>query len=124
PRIEQVDVLAHRLPPDDLQDVTKGLLLTFRAKQGQEEAVAAFLRAAREDVEEEPATRAWFALQLDAQHFRIFDVFGDGEGRFAPLPGHIPRELAKPSPPLLGGMPETHLLDVLAVPSRSPPVAG
>ena len=122
PRLGQLDVLAHRLPPDDLQDITKGLLLTFKAKEGNEAAVAAFLRSALSHVEEETGTRAWFAIQIDAQHFGIFDVFRDNEGRFAHLTGHVPRELAKHALTLLGGVPEVHLLDVVAVTSRSPSV--
>jgi quinol monooxygenase YgiN len=122
PRLGQLDVLAHRLPPDDLHDITKGLLLTFKAKQGNEAAVAAFLRNALRYVEAESGTRAWFAIQLDAQHFGIFDVFRDNEGRFAHLTGHVPRELARHALTLLGSVPEMHLLDVVAVSSRSPPV--
>ena len=122
PRLGQLDVLAHRLPPDDLQDITKGLLLTFKARQGNEEAVAAFLRNALHFVEAETGTRAWFAIQLDAQHFGIFDVFRDNEARFAHLTGQVPRELARHALTLLGSVPEMHLLDVVAVTSRSPPV--
>lgn len=118
PRLGHFDVLAHRLPPDDLQDITKGLLLTFKAKEGNEAAVAAFLRGALPYVEEETGTRAWFAFQLDAQHFGIFGVFRDNEGRFAHLTGHVARELARHALNLLGSVPEVHLLDVVAVSSR------
>jgi quinol monooxygenase YgiN len=122
PRLGQLDVLAHRLPPDDLQDITKGLLLILKARAGNEAALAAFLRNALQYVEAETGTRAWFAVQLDAQHFGIFDVFRDNEGRFAHLTGQVPRELARHALTLLGGVPEMHLLDVVAVSSRSPPV--
>jgi quinol monooxygenase YgiN len=122
PRIESVDVIAQRLPPDDLLDVTRGLLLSFKAREGNEAAVVQFLKDARGLVEEETGTRAWFALQFDAQRFGIFDVFADTGARFAHLAGHVPRELAKHALTLLGGMPEIHLLDVIAVTNRSPPV--
>jgi quinol monooxygenase YgiN len=122
PRIESVDVIAQRLPPDDLLDVTKGLLLTFKAREGNEAEVVQFLKDARALVEDETGTRAWFALQFDAQRFGIFDVFADAAARFAHLAGHVPRELAKHALTLLGGMPEIHLLDVVAVTNRSPPV--
>jgi len=124
PAIEPLEVLAQRLPPDDLQDITRGLLLTFKAKAGNEAAVAEFLRGARQYIEEETGTRAWFAFQSGAQHFGIFDVFADAGARFAHLAGHVPRELAKHALTLLGGMPEVHLLDVVCVTSRSPPVDG
>lgn len=122
PRVEQLEVLAQRLPPDDLQDITKGLLLSFRAKEGSEAQVAGFLRDARAFIEEETGTRAWFALQFDARHFGIFDVFADAGARVAHLAGHVPRELARHALTLLGGMPEVHMLDVVAVTNRSPPV--
>jgi quinol monooxygenase YgiN len=122
PHIEPVDVIAQRLPPDDLLDVTKGLLLTFKAREGNEAEVVQFLKDARALVEDETGTRAWFALQFDAQRFGIFDVFADAAARFAHLAGHVPRELAKHALTLLGGMPEIHLLDVVAVTNRSPPV--
>lgn len=120
PRVHAPDVLAQRLPPDDLQDVTRGLLLTFKAHEGNEAAVVQFLRDARGLVEEEPGTRAWFALQFDAGHYGIFDVFPDAGARFSHLAGHVPRELAKHALTLLGGVPEVHLLDVIAVTNRSP----
>lgn len=122
PRIEAIDLIAQRLPPDDLQDVTKGLLLTFRAREGNEAAVVRFLHDARGLVEEETGTRAWFALRFDAQRFGIFDVFSDSGARFSHLVGHVPRELAKHALTLLGGMPEVHMVDVIAVTNRSPPV--
>jgi quinol monooxygenase YgiN len=122
PRIDHLDVIAQRLPPDDLQDVTRALLLTFKAREGREAEVMQFLRDARGLVEAETGTRAWFALQFDAQRFGIFDVFADAGARFAHLAGHVPRELAKHALTLLGGMPEVHLLDVIAVTNRSPPV--
>ncbi len=67
-------------------------------------------------------TRAWFALQMDAQHFGIFDVFADSSARFAHLAGQVPRLFSKHALALLGGVPALHMLDVVAVTSRSPPV--
>ena len=120
PTIQRMDVLAFKLPnAGELTDVTKGLVLTFKAKQGHEEQVAQFLRDARSYVEAEPGTRAWFALQLGRDHFGIFDVFPDNSARFVHMTGHVPRELAKHALTLLGGMPEMHLLDVVAVSSGS-----
>jgi quinol monooxygenase YgiN len=120
PAIQQLDVLAWKLPnAGGLKDVTKGLVLTFKAKQGNEEQVAQFLRDARHYVDDEPGTRAWFALQLDAGHFGIFDVFPDNGARFAHMTGHVPRELAKYALTLLGGMPDMHLLEVVVVSHQS-----
>jgi quinol monooxygenase YgiN len=118
PDIQPVDVLAHKLPSGELDDVAKGLLLTFKAKTGHEAEVAAFLRDARRYVDEEPGTRAWFALQIGDRHFGIFDVFPDQGARFAHLTGHVPRELAKHAFSLLGGMPDMHMADVVVASSR------
>jgi quinol monooxygenase YgiN len=124
PKIQQMDVLACKLPnAGGLTDITSGLVLTFKARQGHEEQVAQFLRDAQHYVDDEPGTRAWFALQLDAGHFGIFDVFPDNGARFTHMTGHVPRELAKHALTLLGGMPDIHLLDVVAVSHQSTAVA-
>jgi quinol monooxygenase YgiN len=115
PRIQKLDVLAHKLPetaPD--QPNTKGLLLTFEAKEGHQQQVEQFLRDARPLVVDEPETVAWFAILTDDKQYGIFDVFPDHGGRFKHLTGHVPRELAKHALSLLGSVPDPDLLNVLA----------
>jgi len=115
PRIQKLDVLAHKLPetaPD--QPNTKGLLLTFAAKEGHQQQVEQFLRDARPLVLDEPETVAWFAILTDDNQYGIFDVFPDHGGRFKHLTGHVPRELAKHALSLLGSLPDPDLLNVLA----------
>ena len=115
PRIQKLDVLAHKLPetvPD--QPNTKGLLLTFEAKAGHQQQVEQFLRDARPLVLAEPETVAWFAILTDDNQYGIFDVFPDHGGRFKHLTGHVPRELAKHALSLLGSVPDPDLLNVLA----------
>lgn len=115
PEIQKLDVLAEKLPATaPAQANTKGLLLTFRAKSGNESVVEQFLRDARPLVEAEPDTTAWFAIHLDHGEYGIFDVFPDHGGRFKHLTGHVPRELAKHALSLLGGLPDPHLPNVLA----------
>lgn len=115
PRIQKLDVLAHKLPetapgePD-----TKGLLLTFEAKEGHAPEVEQFLRDARSFVLDEPETTAWFAIRTDDGKYGIFDVFPDNGGRFKHLIGHVPRELAKSALSLLGSVPDMEMLNVLA----------
>jgi quinol monooxygenase YgiN len=115
PRIERVDMLAHKLPatPVGVADA-KGLLLTFKAKSGREPQVEQFLRDAHPLVLEEAKTTAWFAVRLQNGEYGIFDVFPDNGGRFAHLTGHVPRELAKHTLSLLGSVPDMTMLDVLA----------
>jgi quinol monooxygenase YgiN len=115
PRIQQLSVLAHKLPSGPPSEpITKGLLLTLSAKSGKERDVEEFLRSAQPLVMEEPKTIAWFAIHLDNGQYGIFDVFPDNGGRVAHLTGHVPRELAKHSLSLLAGVPDMHMLDVLA----------
>ena len=116
PRIERVSLLAHKLPQGTREGltVTRGLLLTFKAKQGHEPQVERFLRDAQGLVEAEPGTTAWFALHLDGGEYGIFDVFPDNMARMSHLGGAVPRELAKHALSLLGGVPDMDMLQVLA----------
>jgi quinol monooxygenase YgiN len=115
PRIQKLDILAHKLPEGLLaQPNKKGLLLLFEAKEGHQQQVEDFWRGARSLVMEEPETTAWFAIHTDDDKYGIFDVFPDHGGRFKHLIGHVPRELAKHAISLLGSVPDPDLLDVLA----------
>lgn len=115
PRIQKLDILAHKLPEGLLaQPNKKGLLLLFEAKEGHQQQVEDFWRDARSLVMEEPETTAWFAIHTDDNKYGIFDVFPDHGGRFKHLIGHVPRELAKHAISLLGSVPDPDLLDVLA----------
>jgi quinol monooxygenase YgiN len=115
PQFQRLDLLASKLPRlgEDVA-LTKGLLLCFQARAGHAPQVEQFLIGALELVQQEAGTLAWFALRLEHGRYGIFDVFGDSGERFAHLVGQLPRELARHAFTLLGGMPEMHLLDVLA----------
>jgi hypothetical protein len=93
---------------------TKGLLLTFKAKGGNERIVENFLRDAMPMVQQEPKTSAWFAIHIDGDGYGIFDVFPDNGGRFSHLTGQVTRELALHALSLLGSMPDMALVDVIA----------
>ncbi len=54
--------------------VKVALLVRLEAKTGKEDDVANFLRSGFALVEEEPATVAWFAIQLGPTSFGIFDA--------------------------------------------------
>lgn len=116
PRIQRLSLLAHKLPQatEAGAGVTRGLLLTFKAKQGHEAQVERFLRDAQGLVEQEPGTTAWFALNLENGEYGIFDVFPDNMARLSHLGGAVPRELAKHGLSLLGGVPDMDMLQVLA----------
>lgn len=115
PAIQTFDVLASKLPDSLLTDAdTKALLLTFEAKEGHEKDAEAFLRGAQDMVEAEPDTTSWFALKLNDGKYGIFDSFPDNTSRFKHLIGRVPRQLAKKSPWLLGGLPDMEMLNVVA----------
>ncbi len=115
PEIQKIDVLASKLPssaPAELD--TKGILLTFKAKEGHEQEVIKFLQDAQPLAMEEEDTTAWFAISLGNNEYGIFDVFENNGGRLKHIAGQIPRELAKHSLTLLGSFPDMDLLKVTA----------
>ena len=61
--------------------VNLALFVRLEAKPGKEAGVAKFLRDGLAIVQEEPATTAWFAIQLGASTFGIFDAFSNEAGR-------------------------------------------
>ncbi|MBE5413465.1 hypothetical protein E3G39_005060 [Mycobacteroides abscessus] len=90
------------------------LSVTVHAKAGKEEDVAQFLRDARSIVEQEPDTRAWFALQFDESTFGIFDVFPDDAARQRHLSGGVGQALAAKGEELFSVEPNVQSIDLLA----------
>lgn len=114
PRMQQVEVLANKMPVTHAYPDTKGILLTFKPKSGHEREVEQFLLDAKPMVMEEPNTTAWFAIRTEEGEYGIFDVFPDNGARFVHLVGHVPRELAKQARTLLGSVPELEMVSVQA----------
>jgi quinol monooxygenase YgiN len=94
--------------------VKVGLLVRLEAKPGKERELAAFLRGGLPLAEAEPATVVWFALQLSANTFGIFDAFADEAGRAAHLAGQIAAALGQKAGELLASPPVIERVDVLA----------
>lgn len=117
PRTTRIDILANKMPKV-LENVTKGLVLRFKAKPGKEAEVAKMLRDCQLLVDKETGTLAWFANQYDESHFGTFAVFADNGARFAHLTGQIPRDLGMTGLALLGGAPEVHMVDVMTGTAR------
>ena len=88
--------------------------VTVRARAGQGRAVADFLRSAAGTVAAEPATAAWFAVQLGPTSFATFAAFADDAGRQAHLGGAVATGLTNRSADLLAGPPVVDQVDVLA----------
>jgi quinol monooxygenase YgiN len=61
--------------------VTVGFYVRIEAKPGKEEQVAARLRSALAEIEQEPATTVWLAIRLGPSTFAVVDAFPDEAGR-------------------------------------------
>jgi len=94
--------------------VTVGLWVPLEAKPDKGNAVRQFLEGGRAVVNEEPATTAWFAVQLGPTSFAIFDVFPDDAGRQAHLAGKVAAALMAQAPDLLATPPQINQLEVIA----------
>ncbi|HET6266551.1 MAG TPA: antibiotic biosynthesis monooxygenase [Acidobacteriota bacterium] len=94
--------------------VKVALLVRLEAKSGKEQDVANFLRGGLAIVQEEPATTAWFAIQLGPSTFGIFDAFPDDPARQAHLSGRVAAALMAKASELLAKPPVIEKVDVLA----------
>jgi quinol monooxygenase YgiN len=94
--------------------VRVGLLVRVQAKPGKEAEVVQFLANAQAIVDQEPDTRAWFAIQFDESTFGIFDVFPDDAGRQAHLAGGVGTALGERATELFTVSPAIESVDVLA----------
>jgi len=93
---------------------TKALFVRLEATPGKESEVAKFLRDGQALVQQEPATTAWFGIQLGPTTFGIFDAFPDDAGRDAHLSGRVAKALMEKTPELLAQPPKIEKADVLA----------
>jgi quinol monooxygenase YgiN len=94
--------------------VNVALFVRLEAKSGKESDVAQFLRDGLAIVEAEPATTAWFAIQLGPSTFGIFDAFPNEAGRQAHLAGRVAAALMARAPELFAKPPSIERVDVLA----------
>ena len=94
--------------------VKLALYVRLDAKPGKEQEVADFLRSGLPLVEEEPATVAWFGIQMGPATFGIFDAFPDEAGRQAHLSGKVAAALMAKAGDLLAKPPSIEKVDVLA----------
>jgi quinol monooxygenase YgiN len=97
------------------QNAKVGLFVRLEAKPGKEAEVAAFLAGALPLAQEERATSVWFAIQLGASTFAVFDAFPDEAGRQAHLSGRIASALMAKAGELLSSPPSIEKWDALAV---------
>jgi quinol monooxygenase YgiN len=94
--------------------VKTALYVHLEAKPGKEAEVQKFLESGLALANQEPATTAWFALDMGAGHFGIFDAFPDEAGRNAHLNGPIAAALMSKAADLLAKAPSISKVDILA----------
>lgn len=94
--------------------VTTALWVRLEAKPGKVAQVSAFLNGGLGLVQQEPATIAWFALQLGPTTFGIFDAFPDESGREAHLSGKVADALKANAADFFSEPPSINKVSVLA----------
>jgi quinol monooxygenase YgiN len=92
-----------------------GFLALLEAKEGKGGELGDLLRTGRELAVAEEGTVTWYAFQIDATHYGIFDTFTTEEGRSTHINGPIARALMKAAPELLASAPFIQPIDVVAV---------
>jgi len=97
---------------------TLALFVRLEAKPGKEADVASFLSGALPLVQQEPGTKAWYALRLGATTFGIFDTFAEESGRQAHLSGKVAAALMAKAPDLFAKAPVIERIDILAEKAR------
>jgi quinol monooxygenase YgiN len=91
------------------------LLVTFEAKAGMEEELAAFLKSALPLAQAEIGTLKWYVLRLSPSKFGIFDTFANDTDRLGHLSGSIAAALMEKAPDLLAGEPTIEQVELLTV---------
>ena len=94
--------------------VQVALLAWLEAKPGMEQELSDLLKSALPLAQDEPKTVTWYAWQIDASVFGIFDTFETEEGREAHLNGQIAAALMANAGRLLAKPPVIEKLTVLA----------
>ncbi|WPU94708.1 antibiotic biosynthesis monooxygenase [Mucilaginibacter sabulilitoris] len=90
------------------------LLVRLEAKPGKEQELSDFLKSALPLAQQETGTVNWYALQIGASTFGIFDTFETEAARDAHLNGPIAAALMAKAPELLSVSPAIEKVDILA----------
>lgn len=90
-----------------------GLLVTFTAKAGKQDQVAAILSNSLSVAVRESGTITWYAYRITDTKFGIFDTFNDEESRRTHLNGDIAATLVQVSDELLEGALDIQALSIV-----------
>lgn len=99
-----------------------GFLVEFEALPGKEDDVERFLVEAKELVDAEPGTLAWFAFRVGPSSFRIFDAFDTEQDRRTHLDGEVRKAIEARAGELFSVPPTITPVDLLA--AKLPDGAG
>src|SRR6202522_2278938 len=94
--------------------VKTALYVRLEAKPGKEKEVSDFLKSGLALVNNDPATTAWFGIQMGPSTFGIFDAFPDEAGRNAHLNGQVAAALMAKAADLFAKPPSISKVDILA----------
>jgi len=102
--------------------VKLGLQARIEARPEHAEDVAAMLASATQLAEQEGFTVTWYAYQVDATTFGVFDTFADEAGRTSHLHGKIAAALMDAAKDgKLAAPPDIRPVDLLGVKLRGAP---
>ena len=94
--------------------VKLALYVQLEAKPGKEQEVENFLRSGLSIVQQEPATRTWYALKMGPSTYGIFDTFENEAGREAHLNGQVAAALKEKAADLFANQPKIEKIDLIA----------
>lgn len=99
--------------------LTHGLLTRMKAQWNKHDETEQLLKSALPQVQAEPATTLWFALDFGRGEYGMFEVFVTADAREAHLRGRLATALVEQAPQLLDNAPDFEALDIVA--SKMPP---
>lgn len=91
------------------------ILAILKSQPGKEKTVFDFLKSALPLAIGEPGTVRWYAAQIDASTFCIFDTFITEDGRQAHLDGPIAAALMANVSNLLADEPAIKMAEIIAL---------
>lgn len=93
---------------------TLGFLVSFEARPGKEDELAAFLTEALAMVEAEPGTFTWNSFRTGPTTFGIFDTFNSEDDREVHLHGEVRKALEARGADLFAVPPTITPVDIIA----------
>lgn len=104
PNVQDFEVLQSMIRKETIPVGAVATLITFNAKESQEENLKQFLIDGADIVEKtEPKTLQWYAIRFSQSQFGIFDVFSDSKARDFHFSGKVAKALNQKAKDLVQG---------------------